>query len=908
MANERLGQTPEDNTDDLRADVKLLGNLLGDTIREQHGQAALDLVETIRTVAKNRRQTGSQDTATTELAQIIAGLSFEEKNILIKAFSNFFQLINIAEDQQRVRVLRRREMRGVLKESIEDAIGKLHQRGLSAREVQHLLDHLRVRFVLTAHPSEAKRNEILLKLREITGIISQRDRQNLVPREERLLSTKLVAEIEELWQTRATRTTHKSVADEVDFGLYFITSVIMDVAIEIYEDLVYSLNKHYPDANWQSPPAVLRYGSWIGGDRDGNPNVSADVTLETLATLRKAALNAYLGEVAFLRDHLTLSLDEIGISEALQDAVRSSSSSTTAGRYPVGEVYRQFMNIIYERLATDSYKDSRELLYDLLLVDDSLRQNNGVHVANSALLHFIRKVRLFGLHLTPLDIREDARLHAQALDELMRHYGIVEDYLGLPETDKQALLSREIANPRPFFPVDISAFSEVTQRVIATWRMIAEAHARYSPIVIDTVIASMSQEPSDTLAMLLMATEVNVQQDVDLVPLFETIDDLYNGSRIMTTLFNNPEYRKHLEARGKRRGLRQQIMIGYSDSSKDGGYLASNWNLYHAQQMLTDACAAEGVSLQLFHGRGGSIGRGGGPANRSILAQPPESLKGGIKITEQGEVIAYRYGNADIARRHLNQVMHASLLAMGSPREAAIKPEWAAIMDQLAESGRKAYRALVYETDGFLDYWQQGTPINELAQLQISSRPAKRSKAGGFDSIRAIPWVFSWMQNRAIIPSWYGVGTAIAQFCEENENGIETLRQMYAEWPFFNGLMENTQLDVAKADMGIAGLYASLVEDETLRDQIFGAIKEEHDRAVKMICWVLNQDALLDNTPVLRNSIERRNPYVDPLNFIQVSLVRELRTLTPGTGRYKRVLESVLATVNGIAAGMKTTG
>jgi phosphoenolpyruvate carboxylase len=886
----------------LSMDIRLLGNLLGETIREQRGDDAFNLVERVRALAKARRQ--HQPDATTHLAMMIDNLDLDSKRILVKAFSNYFQLINIAEDQQRVRVLRQRESEGRLSESIDDAIRTLREAGMNADDIQHLLDHLRVRLVLTAHPSEAKRKEVLVKLREITRMMAARDRESLTPREERILEAGLREEIEELWQTRATRASRTSVADEVDFGLYFITSVIMDVAIDIYDDLEASLNTHYPGHDWSNPPAVLRYGSWIGGDRDGNPNVTSDVTLETLATLRRAARQVYLDEIEILREHYTQSIDEVGVSEKLLAALTDEKA---IARYP-GEVYRQQMDIIWQKLSKDSYHSSRELLADLLLVDESLRENKGLHVARGSLLRLIRKVRLFGLHLVPLDIREDARLQAAAMHELFAYYGLCEDYKALPEIEKQALLSREIGNPRPFFPMDTSGFSETTQRIIATWRMIAQAHRQYGEIVIDSVIASMSQQPSDILTMLLLAHEARIQDHVDLVPLFETIDDLHRGAAIMTALFDNEKYMKHLEARGARRGLRQQIMIGYSDSSKDGGYLASNWNLYTAQQMLTEVCSARGVSLQLFHGRGGSIGRGGGPTNRSILSQPPLSLRGGIKITEQGEVIAYRYSNVEIARRHLHQVMHASLIAMGAPLETEVLPQWPAAMAEMAETGQRAYRSLVYETPGFIEYWQRATPINELARLPISSRPAKRSKQGGFDTIRAIPWVFSWMQSRAIIPSWYGVGTALETFSQKKPENLELLQEMVERWPFFDTLIQNLQLDVAKADMGIAALYASLVDERAVRDEIFSRIKAEHERTCRMIALILKQNEVLDDVPVIKRSIERRNPYVDPLNFIQVALLRELRMLEPDTPEYEHVLDAVLATVNGIAAGMKTTG
>ena len=904
MIRDTASESTSDLTSAMSGDIKLLGNLLGDIIQEQHGEDALTLVEKIRAQAKARREKskdGSSDPrATDALAAEIDRLDLESKRILIKAFGNYFQLINIAEDQQRIRVLRQREMADKLDESIDEAVAKLQAAGKTVADIRALLDKLCVRLVLTAHPSEAKRKEVLIKLRRIAQIMVERDRNSLVPREAQAELDALVEEIEELWQTRPTRAAHTQVADEVDFGLYFITAVIMDVVVDIYGELRASLNKHYPDEDWSQLPSLLRYASWIGGDRDGNPNVTADVTLVTLETLHRAAKNIYLGELNFLRDHLTQSLNEITVSLVLQESVQQAKD-LPATRH-ADEIYRQKVSLIIKKLSDDGYKSGQELLDDLLMMDESLRQNKGVHVANGTLQRLIQKVRVFGLHLAPLDVREDSQRHAAALDELFRHYGQAENYLELPEEQKQELLTREIGNPRPFFPPE-PAFSDTTNQVIATWRMIATAHKRYGKIVIDSVIASMSQAPSDILAMLLFANEVGIQNDVDLVPLFETIDDLHRGADILTTLFANPKYMEQLKARG----MRQQVMIGYSDSNKDGGYLASNWGLYTAQQTLTKMCQEHGIGLELFHGRGGSIGRGGGPANRAILSAPAYSMQGRIKMTEQGEVIAYRYSNPEIARRHLHQVMNAVLLAAGLPRETEFNPQWHAAMDYLSESGRVAYRQFVYETPGFLEYWQQATPIDELSSLPISSRPARR-RAGGFGGLRAIPWVFSWTQSRALIPSWYGVGHAFESFINQLPGNLEMLKTMYREWLFFHTLIANVELDLAKADMGIAELYASLVKDTEIRDQIFPRMKVEHERSCEMICKITDQKQLLSNSPIMQRSIERRNPYVDPLNFIQVALLRELRESKPDTPEHDALLSTVLSTVNGIAAGMKTTG
>ncbi len=901
----------------LSRDIHLLGNLLGELIVEQHGEEALRLVEDFRKLAIQRR--AEDDPALLdELWRRVLALNAGEREILVKAFSNYFQLINIAEDIQRARVLRQRERGGIVRESVADALRSLLAAGLGAADLASLFDNLRVRLVLTAHPSEAKRKEMLVKLHAISEMMDRHDREDFPPRERAVFLAALREQIEALWQTPANRSTSKTVMDEVDFGLYYLTSVIMDVVIDVYEDLIRSLDEACPEADWSQPQGLLRFASWIGADRDGNPNVTADVTLQTLAVLRRAALQLWLREVTQLQEQLTQAGgDARDAAELRATLAQQPDAAQLEARWP-GQPWRQLLQVVARRLQATldvepgAYADSRELIAELERIRQSLIANGSRQVANGSLLRLIRKLRLFGLHLVPLELREDAGLHRDALDELFRFYGIEDDYTGLPETAKQALLTQEIANPRPFFPTDASNFSENTQRVIRTWRMVAEAQARYGAIVIDTFIASMSQAPSDMLAMLLLASEVGVADQLELVPLLETIDDLYDGPAIMRALFANEAWMRHLRARGRGRGLHQQIMVGYSDSSKDGGYLASNWHLYRAQQLLTEICAEHDIALQLFHGRGGSISRGGGPTNLAIRALPPGSLRRGTKITEQGEVIAYRYGNRDIGRRHLHQVMHAMLLALGSPQEVAVEPAWAEAMSALSELGHAAWRDFVYGSEDFLAFWQQATPIGELARLPISSRPAKRSTAGGFGSIRAIPWTFSWMQSRAIVPSWFGVGHALETWCAQEAQGLDLLRVMYRSWPFFNALLENAQLDVAKADLGIAGLYArELVEDEELRARYFSRIEEEHARTWRMLCAVTEQESLLENNPVIRRSIERRNPYVDPLNFIQVALLQELRgasAKTPAAPEQDAVLREVLATISGIAAGMKTTG
>lgn len=880
----------------LSGDIRYLGSLLGLVIREQYGQEAFDLVEETRASAKARRAGEVAETA--RLLERMRRLPLDSKRVLIKAFANYFQLINIAEDHQRVRVLREREAAGTLSETIDSALLDLKHAGSDAATVERLLHAIHVRLVFTAHPSEAKRQEVLIKLADISELLTGLERQSLLPREQDQITSDILRRIEQLWQTRPNRAQRATVMDEVEFGLFFITRFVMDVTVDVHLDLLDSLNRHFPLHDWSNTSPLIQFASWIAGDRDGNPNVTPDVTREALNVMRERARTVYRAEVEYLRDRQTQSLDEAPVSEELLQ--RLGVSNPFAGRF-AGEVYRQYLQHISDRLATDQYRRSDELLDDLQVLWDSLHHNRGVHAAEGSLRRLMLKVRLFGMHLAPLEIREDGRLHTAALTEVFSRYRMAENYAEIPEPERVALLTREIENARPLLPVQ-PTFSDATNRIIATWRMIADIHATHSPRAIDTVIASMSQYESDVLAMLLLAREVGIADHVDIVPLFETVEDLQRAKEVMQSLFDNPVYSRYLDKRGRI----QQVMIGYSDSNKDGGYVASNWNLYQAQRELAELCAQNNVTLCLFHGRGGSIGRGGGPTNRAILAQPPGSMTGPIKITEQGEVIAYRYGNPDIAYRHLQQVLNASILALGAPQNG-IDPRWFTVMDALSELSRAHYRAFVYETPSFLTYWHEATPINELAQLPIGSRPAKRSK-GGFESIRAIPWVFSWMQSRAIIPSWYGVGHACKAYCAGTPDGELTLQTMYERWPFFKALIDNVQLDVVKADMGIARLYSGLVSDAKLRDTIFSKIESEHAQTCDWICRITGQTSVLEKTPLMQRSIDRRNPYVDPLNFIQVALLADLRMMHPDLPAYDDTLQAVLATVNGIAAGMKTTG
>ncbi len=860
-------------------------------LREQHGQDAFDLEERVRKAAIARRD-GDQRAAET-VVEAIGSADLEAKRVLTKAFSNYFQLVNIAEDQQRIRVLRGREARGELGESVPAALDELHAAGWGPAEVRRALEELSITLVLTAHPTEAKRQEVLIKLRSIADLVDRRERLDLLPREQADLEARLLKRIEELWQTKPTRSEAPSVMDEVDFGLYFLTSVIMDVTVEVYEEVRDGLSRRYPEESWSDLPVFLSFASWIGGDRDGNPEVTPEVTVETTERMRRAARRIYMRDLEALRDAFTQSIGETEFSTSILDAV--AGRDDLQAMYP-DQPYRQYISLLLERFEDDSYRDREGLIEDLRRVRRSLLEHRGVYAAEGPLWRLIQKIRVFGLNIAPLDVREDARRITQALHEILGD--LPED-----ESGRQARLESELERNEPW---DLSGrdLSESTQGVLAIWRLLADMIERYGPQSVSSVIGSMSRTIEDVLAMLVFSRAFGVAEFVDVVPLFETIEDLDRGPRVMDRLFSVGGFREHV----RRRGDRQQIMIGYSDSDKDGGYLASNWALHVAMERMAAVCHRHGVTLELFHGRGGSIGRGGGPTNRAILSQPPSATEDGkIRMTEQGEVIAYRYANAAIARRHLHQVFHASLLASTLRSSEKIKSEWRQAMEQLARSGQEAYVDLVYHTEGFLEYWKQSTPFPELTQLQIGSRPSKR-REGGFEEVRAIPWVFSWMQCRVILPSWYGVGTALEGFVDMEGDGLERLRRMYAEWPFFRLMIENAELDLAKVEMDIAERYLPLVREADRGRELFGLLKAEFERSRRAILRVTERDELLDRLPVIKHSIKRRNPYVDPLNFIQVDLLRDLRELEPDDPRYPQMSVATLATINGIAAGMKTTG
>lgn len=882
----------------LSADIHLLGDLLGQVIREQHGQAAFDLEEAVRHAAIGRRE--GRSSAQRELVEAIESAGLEQKRILIKSFSNYFQLINIAEEQQRIRVLREREIEGEVSDSVATAVSKLARETWSGSDILQLLDKISIDLVLTAHPTEAKRQDFLLKLRDISDSIDERDRVDLVPREQERVRHGILAGIEEMWQTSVTRAERPSVLDEVEFGLHFVTSVIMQTVVGLHREVLRHLGPLLEEERHELPN-FLRFSSWIGGDRDGNPFVTAEVTRETVRRMRRAAKNVYRQRALELRDRLTQTLDEARPSSELLEWL-STRAIDQDNQFPQ-QPYRQMMASIASRLESESDIGEEELMADLRMVEASLLQHAGFHAARDELWELIQMVRIFGLHLMPLDLREDARRMMDAVHEILRVYDLHPDYQGLREDERRRLLARLLAsNELP--NVRKEDLSEDSKRILSGLVAAGELMDQFGEQTFRSFIGSMSHHASDVLAMQWLARVAGVGGRVDVVPLFETPTDLERAGEEVDYLLSVAPYREQLAQRGDC----QQIMLGYSDSAKEGGYLAAHWALYRAQERLSEVVRRHGVCLELFHGRGGSIGRGGGPTNRAIQAQPKSAMKAGlIRMTEQGEVIAYRYSRPEIADRHLQQVVHATMLATGEPQMDPPEEPWCRLMDRLAERGRRAFRALVYENERFVDYWSQITPFHELEELPIGSRPAKR-KEGGFEAVRAIPWVFSWMQCRALLPSWYGIGSAISEAIEEDARAKMTLQTMYERWAFFRLLIENVELDLAKVELEITKHYGELVGDDELRAEFHALIWREYERTRDSLLIITGREHLLDSIPVIQHSIERRNPYVDPLNFIQVSLLKELRGPPEQSARREAVLAAVLATVNGVAAGMKNTG
>lgn len=916
----------------LSADIHRLGDILGQVICEQAGAEVFELEEKIRGLAKARR--AGDKRAETELAAQIDGLEAPMAEAIARAFTVYFELINLAEDNHRVRVLRERERRadpGPLPESIAAAVAWLKEQGVDEAAMASLLEGLHVELVFTAHPTEAKRRTLLSKLHRIANRLYDLEVRELLPAEKEQILRDLRAEVTILWLTERSRTNRPLVTDEVRTGLYYFNTTLWDVVPQVYETMERALAQHYP--NVPPPQRFLTFGSWIGGDRDGNPNVTSEVTTGTIHLHRHVAAERHHQVARDLDRSLSLSKRLVNVSPLLLQALEarqehpSSHVAYLAGRYPL-EPYRIWTAGLVAALAetaTDKVMDrlagrpagspplrhTADLLEPLDLMNTALHQDGVAAIAESDLKRLRHQARVFGLHVARLDIRQYSAYNVAVLDELFRRLDYTEGYAKLDPVGRTDLLGRLLAQHPPNLAL-LEGLSPETTETLELFGLLRRIVDIYGPESLGPYIVSMTHGPDDILAPLLLAywhglcLQPGKPERLTFAPLFETQADLRAAPAVMEGLFTQPAYARHLQAVERQ----QIIMIGYSDSNKDAGYVAAKWELFQAQEVMAEACRRHEVRPTLFHGRGGTIARGGGPANRSIRAQPAGTIEGRLRVTEQGEVIHEHYSHPVIARRHLEQVVHAVLVGSAPPpagRPAAAAP-WREAMVELAKLSHRAYRKLIYETPELLDYWQQATPIHEISHLLIGSRPARRSGGEVFTGLRAIPWGFSWMQSRHVLPGWYGLGAALAGFATTPER-LALLQEMYREWPFFQSVIDNSQMSMGKADMGIARLYAGLVEDQGVREQIFGDILAEFERTRSWTLRITGQAEILDHQPVLQRSIRLRNPYVDPLNYIQVSLLRRLRALPdPDSAGAGPLWQAFFLTVNGIAAGLKNTG
>ncbi len=899
-------------------DHELLAWALGEVIRDAEGAPALALHD--RSVGLAASIRADEEGAADELAALVAEMSLADLQVLIRSLTCWFSLVNLGEDNERVRRLRAREARHApapRRGSPRDAMERLVETGTSAEALERMLGRAEVRLVMTAHPTEARRRTTVEKLSRIFAILRALDERHPLPGDVELARDRLAAAVQELWGTDELRAVSPTVLDEVRTGLVYFTSTLVNVVPTFYRELEAAVSDAFPDSRIDVPP-LLSFGSWIGGDRDGNPNVTPAVTGETLALMRTACLRLLQHRVSDLASRVSLSARVTGEPDELEALLADGRerfpklADGLARRHPE-EPYRRVFALISERIRATrkqndaGYGDPDELLGDLRLVESSLRAHRGGFVAAGDLRDVIRIVEVFGFHFARLDVREHADRHRQALAEIFAVLGVHEAYESLSPGDRATLLAREIAERRPLIPADISGFTADTREVVETFRRLHELLCGDHAGAVRSYIVSGTCAPSDLLEVLLLMKENRLTRAggegamLSVVPLFESRETLDAAAETMGTLLAMPVYRAALRAVGDE----QEIMVGYSDSNKDVGYVASGWAIYRAQISLAELMSSHGITWTFFHGRGGAVGRGGGPSNVAILAQPPGTVHGRLKVTEQGEVLSAKYSIPEIARRELELTANAVLISAfdaAAPHDPPRLSRYAEVMRLMADRSALAYRELVYGDPDFSAFFHAVTPVEEISRLQLGSRPAKRRRSTRIEDFRAIPWVFSWTQARVVLPAWYGLGTALAAARERF--GLELLSEMEDDWPFFSGLLANAEMACAKTDLDIARRYTDLWDAEEPRERIWGRIAAEFELTCAELIAVAGGERVLDREPLLQGSIDRRTPYVDPLSFIQVELLRRARA---GQGGEELVRTSFL-TINGIAGGLRNTG
>ncbi|RMD79236.1 MAG: phosphoenolpyruvate carboxylase [Gammaproteobacteria bacterium] len=933
MARKRWSDKP------LRARVKLLGTLLGNVLRAQAGGRVYAAVESLRRgYVSLHREDNLRKRA--RLSRLINRLDPETLTHVVRAFSTYFGLVNLAEEGYQHQCRRRLVAQGgpLWVGSFDHTLRRLREEGVSAEQLARLLGELRYIPVFTAHPTEAKRRTIMEALRRIFLTAERLDDPRLGKEEKAEVVEELEAQIQILWKTDEVRAHRPQVRDEIRHGLFYFQESLFEAVPRVYRGLEKALARIYgEEGRALAVPSFLRFGSWIGGDRDGNPYVTPETTATAVRLHQRTVLLEYLTRVRALSHVLTHSerlcrpspafLESLVRDEA-RYARRAFRDAPERFRH---EPYRRKLYLMRYRLernlvavkarleeealpvgVEDGYTGAEELLADLHLIRDSLRSHGDAKVAAGELQDLIRLVETFGFHLVHLDIRQESSRHSQAAAEILAQWGL--DYPAMDEAQRLATLSRFIqAGATP--PLDRRRLSPEARDCLEVLELMGALRREVSAEAFGAYVVSMTHSASHVLEVMFLARLAGLvarepggwRCELRVCPLFETIEDLAHIRPVLERLLDEPVYRALLRASGDQ----QEVMLGYSDSCKDGGILASAWRLYEAQKRITAIAAERGIRCLLFHGRGGTIGRGGGPTHESILAQPPGTVQGGIKFTEQGEVLSYKYSNPETAVYELTMGATGLILASRGliAPVAEDDPAHLAVMEELARIGEEAYRDLVDRTPGFLDYFYEATPVNEIGLLNIGSRPTHRKReVRSRESIRAIPWVFGWAQSRHTLPAWYGIGSALERWCAGDAARLERLRQMHRAWPFFHALLSNTQMALFKADMAIAREYSTLCQDRAAAAAIYGAIRKEYERTVAQVLAVAQIGQLLEENPALAFSLSRRNPYLDPLNHIQITLLRRYRHPALSEEERRIWLDPLLRSINAISAGMRNTG
>ena len=917
----------DDKDHPLREDIRMLGRMLGDTLREQEGVSTFDLIENIRQTAVNFHREQNPEVRH-GLDKLLIQLGNRDTVLVVRAFSYLSQLSNIAEDIHHNRRRRAHLFAGSPHQegSIALALERIFADGTSSTALTEFFKDTVMSPVLTAHPTEVQRKSILDCQLTIASLLNARDRLQLTPDELKNNEEGLRRAILTLWQTRMLRSERLTVDDEIKNGLAYYQYTFLTEVPHLYAEIEDILERSM-GADAPHIPPFLRIGSWIGGDRDGNPFVSDQTMLSAVERQSALALDFYMGETHEIGRTLSLTNRLVEVSDELEELVALSPDRAASRK---DEPYRRALIGIYARLVATSqqlglghtvthrrpvgpaepYKRCAEFIHDLDILIKSLKQHHSDCLTRGPLRNLRRAAEVFGFHLTSLDIRQHSNVHEQVIAELLKHStGIC--YTEMTGVERTQCLLAEISNPRPLLSPYLE-YSETSKSELRILQMIAEIHHRFGHETLPNYIISKAENASDILETALLLKEVGLLKtgetpdlDLNIIPLFETIEDLRNCSAIMNELFSLPYYRKLLDSRGNV----QEIMLGYSDSNKDGGFLTANWELYKAETELTKVFSKHKIKLRLFHGRGGTVGRGGGPSYQAILAQPPGSVNGQIRVTEQGEVISSKYADPEIGRHNLEILVAATVEASLLNHDASDThtESYFQAIESLSQSAFAAYRNLVYETPGFVRYFQESTPIREITELFIGSRPSSRKQSALIEDLRAIPWVFSWSLNRATIPGWYGFGSAVEEFIlreGHGENGLGLLQKMYQTWPFMQTLLSNMDMVMAKTDMGIASRYAELVTDSKLREEIFTRIQEEWDRSIKWLFAITNRNELLTDNPTLARSIRNRTPYIDPLNHLQVELLRRYRAGDTDDA----IKLAIHLTINGVSGWLRNSG